>query len=156
LNSHHDRSERGIRLVAGIIWFCGGLILLLKGSSLLLQAGALRPGVNWIWLAIPAGLLIGGIKTVLIFEKACRRNLDRIATLEHGRLWQAYRPRFYFFLILMITLAGVLSRQAQGHYAGLVAVAILDFSLATALLGSGRLFWLHRQEHRAKPDNKER
>ena len=152
----HDQSESRLRLVAGIIWFVGGIILLLKGSSLLLQANALRPGLAWTWLAIPAGLLIGGIKTGWIFDKACRRNLDRIASLDHGRLWQAYRPRFYLFLVLMISLAGLLSRQAQGHFAGLMAVAILDFSLATALFGSGRLFWTHRQEHRPEPDNKER
>lgn len=140
-----DQARKTLRLIAGLIWISGGIILLLKGSSLLLQADALRPGRQWAWLAIPAGLLIGGIKTELIFETACRRNLDRIAVLEEPRIWLAYRPRFYLFLLAMIILGGTLSRLAQGHYGGLTAMAVLDLSLATALLGSSRLFWTHRQ-----------
>ena len=50
----------------------------------------------------------------------------------------------YLFLAAMIILGGTLSGLAQGNYAGLVAMAVLDFSLATALLASGRLFWTHR------------
>jgi len=133
----------------------GAIVLGVKGGSLLMQAVAMRPEMPWTWLVLPAALLIGGIKTVLIFEKACRRNLDRIALLEDGRIWQAYRPGFYLFLMAMIVLGGTLSRMAQGNYDGLMAMAVLDFSLATALLGGGRLFWTHRPEHRAKPDDKE-
>jgi hypothetical protein len=150
-----DQSRKTLKLVAGVIWFSGGIVLLLKGSSLLIQADALRPGGQWIWLAIPAGLLIGGIKTELIFEKACHRNLDRISMLDEPKIWLAYRPGFYLFLAAMIVLGGTLSRLAEGNYGGLMAMAVLDFSLATALLGSGRLFWTHRQKHRPKPDDKE-
>ena len=132
------------KFTAGAIWLSGGIVLLLKGGSLLAQALALRPGESWTWLAIPAGLLIGGIKTELIFEKACRRNLDRIAALEKPRIWQAYRPGFYLFLVAMIALGATLSGLAIGNFGGLMAMAVLDFSLATALLGSGRLFWTHR------------
>jgi len=150
-----DQSRKTLKLIAGVIWISGGVVLLLKGSSLLVQADALRPGGLWIWLAIPAGLLIGGIKTELIFEKACRRNLDRISMLEKPTIWLAYRPGFYLFLVAMVALGGTLSRLAQGNYGGLMAMAVLDFSLATALLGSGRLFWTHRQKHRTKSDDKE-
>ncbi len=150
-----DQSRKTLKLIAGAIWFSGGIVLLLKGTSLLMQAAALRPGVLWIWLAIPAGLLIGGIKTELIFERACRRNLDRIAMLGKPKIWLAYRPGFYLFLVAMIILGGTLSRLAQGHYGGLMAMAVLDFSLATALLGSGRLFWTHRHEHRTESNDKE-
>ena len=136
--------QKALRLVAGAIWLSGGIVLLLKGSSLIAQAAALRPGYQWTWLAIPAGLLIGGFKTELIFEKACRRNLDRMTRLDEPKIWLAYRPGFYLFLAAMIILGGTLSGLAQGNYAGLVAMAVLDFSLATALLASGRLFWTHR------------
>lgn len=134
-------SRHSVRIAAAAIWFSGGIVLLLKGGSLLLQALALRPDEIWTWLAIPAGLLIGGIKTELIFEKACLKNLERIDALEQPRIWQAYRPGFYLFLTAMIVLGGSLSGLAQGNYGGLFAVAVLDFSLATALLGSGRRFW---------------
>ena len=104
----------------------------------------MRPDSLWTWLAIPAGLVIGGIKTELIFERACVRNLERIAGLQQPRIWQAYRPGFYLFLTTMIILAGTLSRLAEGNYAGLLAMALLDFSLATALAAGGRPFWRHR------------
>ena len=156
MNTPVNRSGQRLRLAAGIVWLFGGIVLLLKGSQLLQLAMSLRPDDYWTWLAVPAGLLVGGIKTELIFEKACRRNLDRIAALQDGRIWQAYTPRFYLFLVLMIALGGTLSTLAYGNYGGLMAVTILDFSLATALLGSGRLFWTHRQQHRAEADNKER
>lgn len=142
-----------LKRVAATVWFSGAVVLLFKGVSLLAQALALRPDTVWTWLAIPAGLLIGGIKTELIFEKACVKNLDRIAKLEQPKIWQAYRPGFYLFLTAMIILGTTLSRLAIGNYAGLLAMAVLDFSLATALLGSGRLFWKHprRQPTPAAP-----
>ena len=92
----------------------------------------------------------------LIFDKACRRNLDRIAGLTSPKIWAAYRPGFYLALVLMIAAGGTLSRLAQGNYGGLVAVAILDFSLAMGLLGSSRLYRTHRQQQRPEADNKER
>jgi len=137
-------SRSTLKIIAAAVWFSGGVVLLLKGSGLLMQALALRPDSSWAWLAIPAGLVIGGIKTELIFEKACLKNLMRIDALEQPKIWQAYRPGFYLFLVAMIVLGATLSRLALGNYGGLLAMAVLDFSLATALLGSGRLFWTRR------------
>ena len=115
-------------------------MLLLKGGSLLWEAVELRPNEIWNWLALPVGLLFGGIKTELLFERACLKNLERIDAIEGPRIWQAYRPRFYLFLAAMILLGATLSGLAQGNYVGLLAVAVLDFSLATALLASSRHF----------------
>ena len=137
-------TRHSLKIVAGVIWLSGAVVLAVKGGSLLMQASALRPGSYWPWLAIPAGLLIGGIKTELIFEKACLRNLDRIAALDRPKIWQAYRPGFYVFLAAMIILGTTLSRLAVGNFGGLMTMTIVDFSLATALLGSARLFWTHR------------
>lgn len=137
-------SHAPTKFAAAFIWLTGGTILLLKAGSLLTQALDLRPGEVWTWLVIPAGLLVGSIKTRYIFEPACRRNLDRIAGLEQPRTWQAYRPAFYVALIGMIVLGATLSKLAAGNYAGLTATAVLDFSLATGLLASSRLFWTHR------------
>ena len=66
-------------------------MLLLKGGGLLAQALAVRPGTRLDMAGDTRGLLIGGIKTELIFEKACSRNLERIAGLDQPRIWQAYR-----------------------------------------------------------------
>ncbi len=137
-------SRHALRRVAAAIWFSGAVVLLAKGGQLLAQALELRPGEAWAWLTIPAGLLIGGLKTELIFEKACLRNLERIDRLTRPKIWMAYRPGFFVFLAAMIALGATLSRIAVGNYSGLMAMAVLDFSLATALLASGRLFWTHR------------
>jgi hypothetical protein len=137
-------TRHNLEVVAGVVWLSGAIVLLLKGGSLMAQAIALRPDEKWAWLAIPASLLIGGIKTELIFEKACLKNLDRIAKLKQPKIWHAYRPGFYLFLAAMIILGGTLSRLAVGNFGGLMAMTVVDFSLATALLGSGRLFWTHR------------
>jgi len=137
-------SRSNLKYVAAAVWLSGAVVLLLKGTSLFSQSLAIRPDSAWTWLAIPAGLLIGGIKTGLIFDKACTKNLDRIATLEQPRIWQAYRPGFYVFLVAMILLGATLSRLAQGNYGGLIAMSVVDFSLATALLGGGRHFWTRR------------
>ena len=137
-------STKTLRIVAALIWFSGAIVLAAKGGNLLTLALAERPDVVWTWLAIPAGLLIGGIKTEFIFEKACVKNLNRIAGLEQPQIWHAYRPGFYLFLVTMIALGATLSRLAIGNYGGLMAMTILDFSLATALLAGGRPFWSHR------------
>jgi hypothetical protein len=41
----------------------------------------------------------------------------------------------------MIMIGSTLSRMAHGNYPFLIAMVILDFSLATALFGSGTVFW---------------
>jgi len=136
-----DNSHQTVKTLAGLIWFSGALVLALKGGSLLAQALEIRTGDAWSWLALPAGILVGSVKSEVIFGRACLKNLDRISSLERPKIWQAYRPAFYLFLTVMIVLGGSLSRLAAGNYAGLMAVAILDFSLATALIGGGRYFW---------------
>jgi hypothetical protein len=133
-----------LNILAALVWVAGGIVLLFKGTSLLIEAEALRPGQVWPWLAALAGLLLGGIKGRALFSKACARNLDRIAGLDRPRLWQFYRPRFFLFLALMITLGATLSRLAHGNYPFLLAVAVLDLSIAVALLGSSLVYLKRR------------
>ena len=132
------------KIAAGAVWLSGSVFLALKGGDLLAEALAMRPERAWTWAVVPAGLLIGAIKSVFIFEKVCRKNLDRIAALERPRIWHAFRWGFYPALAAMIFCGAMLSRLASGNYPGLVATAVLDFSLATALLASARLFLTHR------------
>ncbi len=127
--------------MSGFVWLSGAIVLLLKGTSLLAQAIALKPGETWTWLAVAAGLLIGGAKAQYLFGGFCRKNLDRIATLDDPQLSQAFRPRFYVFLITMILLGATLSRLAMDNYPALLALVVLDFSIAIALLVSIREFW---------------
>ena len=134
-------STRTLKILAAVLWYSGAIILLTKGTSLLLEADALQPGRHWTWLTVVLGLSIGWLKVKFIFRRACQKNLARIALLSEPRIWQFYRPGFLLFLVAMIILGSTLSRMAHGNYPFLIAMVILDFSLATALFGSSVVFW---------------
>ena len=134
-------STRSLRILAALVWHVGGIILLLKGTSLLVEADALRPELGWPWLAGVGGLFLGGLKAKFLFSKSCQKNLDRIAALERPRLWQFFSPRFFAALAVMILAGATLSRLAHNNYPFLIGVAALDLGIGIALLGSGHLFW---------------
>lgn len=136
-----DASPTTLKILALLLWVTGVIILLTKASALLLEAYRLQPNDIWVSIAIIIGVLIGVLKAKFIFCKVCRKNLRRIDQLNQPKVWQFYRPGFYLFLSLMIMLGATLSRVAQGDYSLLIGVAVLDISIATALLGSSHLFW---------------
>lgn len=137
-------SHRTLYILAAIVWHIGGVILLIKGASLLLEADSLRPEQNWQWLLVLVGLLVGLLKARYLFSKFCRKNLARIDALQEPRPWQFFRPRFFLMLAVMILAGATMSNLAEGHYRSLLGVATLDLSLAIALLGSGLIFWRER------------
>ncbi len=132
---------RTLKILAALIWYIGGIILVLKGGSLLIKADMLKPEQNWTWLAIVIGLIIGGLKAKYLFSKSCKKNLTRIDLLSKPKVWQFFRPVFFIFLIIMIVTGTTLSRVAHNNYIFLISVAILDISIATALIGSSYVFW---------------
>ena len=134
-------SSRTLKVIAALLWYSGAFILLAKGTSLLIEADSVQPGRIWTWLTIIAGLIIGWLKVKFIFRGACQRNLARISLLSEPKIWQFYRPGFLLFLVIMIIIGSTLSRMAHGNYPFLIAMIIVDFSLATALFGSSRVFW---------------
>ena len=134
-------STRSLKIVAALVWYAGGTSLLLKGSSLLVEANALKPGAGWPWLAAVVGLFLGGLKARLLFNRSCQRNLERIAALDRPRVWQFFRPGFFVALTVMILVGVTLSRLAHNNYPFLIGVAILDLGIGIALLGSSYVFW---------------
>ncbi len=136
-----DVSARTLKILAALVWYSGGFILLLKGRSLLMEAEALRPGQFWLWLAVGGGLLLGVVQARFLFSKSGRRNLRRIDALERPRLWQFFRPGFFAALAVMIAAGAMLSRLAHGNYPFLLFVAGLDMAVAISLLGSSTVFW---------------
>jgi hypothetical protein len=134
-------SPRTLKMLAAILWYSGAIFLLTKGTTLLLEADALQPGRNWTWLTVVLGLCIGWLKVNFIFRRACQNNLARISLLGEPKIWQFYRPGFMLFLAAMIIIGSTLSRMAHGNYPLLIAMTIVDFSLATALFGSSYVFW---------------
>jgi hypothetical protein len=134
-------SARSLNILAALVWYVGGIVLTLKGGSLLVEAASLRPGLVWLWLSVGAALLAGGLQARLLFMRNCEKNLARIAALEQPKVWQFFKPSFFLFLALMVLLGATMSRLAHGHYPWLIAVATVDLSLAVALLASSYVFW---------------
>ena len=137
-------SARTLNILAALVWYAGGIVLLLKGGSLLIEAEALDPGKIWPWLAAILALFLGGWKARFIFGKSIKRNLARIAALDRPRIWQFFSLGFFVALAVMIAAGASLSRLAQGSYPLLIAVAVLDLSIAVALLGSSIIYWRQR------------
>ena len=106
-----------------------------------MEAAAIKPDKHWPWTAAASAVLIGGIKAKYLFTKICIKNLNRIDALKKPKLWEFYRVRFFIFLITMIVLGNFISRHAHGNYSMLVTMALIEISLATALLGSSFCFW---------------
>jgi hypothetical protein len=134
-------SHRTLKILAVLLWVIGGVMLIRKASELIFEAYALRSTSPWVWFAIALGFLLGGLKAKYLFRKACKKNLARIDALQNPKLWQFYRPHFFLFLALMIGTGATLSRLAHGSFPFLLSVAVLDLSIATALLGSSVVFW---------------
>lgn len=133
--------QRTVNLVAAFIWYGGSIFLLLKAADLICAAQQIRPAEYCHWLIPSFGLPIGALKGYTFFSRTCENNLTRISQLTEPKIWHCFRPRFFIFLALMVTLGATLSRVAQNNYWLLCAVAALDISISTALITSGRMFW---------------
>ena len=70
-------------------------MLLIKGTSLLVEAYSLKPEQYWPWLAVAVGPVIGSIKGKFIFRKSCLKNLARINALNQPKIWQFFKPWFF-------------------------------------------------------------
>ena len=147
LNTHLvERNQRishvrMLNILAALAWCTGGAVLLVKGGRLLAGSVSLFPGPGWPWGVAVAGLLLGAVKGKLIFSGSCKKNLRRISSLRHPRIWQFFSPGFFFLLLLMIVAGAVLSRLAYTSLPALVGVAVLDLAVGAALLASSRVFW---------------
>ena len=134
-------SHKRLKILAAVIWYIGSIILILKGTQLLLEAHAMEPDLPCIWPAVVSGFVLGAVKARFVFSRSCRRNLSRISMLESPKLWQFYSPGFFLALAVMITAGAILSRMAHGSYPFLIGVAVLDLAISSALLISSRVYW---------------
>ncbi|HHP7233565.1 MAG TPA: hypothetical protein ACFCUC_02955 [Desulfobacterales bacterium] len=134
-------SDRTLNFLAAFFWIAGGIVLLVKGGSLLAMAAVIKSGSFWPWVAGIGALILGAVKAKLLFAGACRRNLQRIAALKTPRFWQFFRPAFFAFLAVMVLAGAALSRLAHESYPAMLAVGFLDGSIGAALLASSAVFW---------------
>lgn len=129
-----------LKKLAALVWYIGVLVLAVKSSSLMLEV--VKAGIHqfWIILAYAIGILIGWVKAKYMFETLCLKNLKRIYALKKPRIWQFYRPRFFVFLFLMVSLGKYLPGLIQGNNLMLILLAMLELSIAVALLISSQCF----------------
>ena len=134
-------SQRTLRIIAAIIWYTGGFVLLAKGSVLIKNAYLIDARSIWTTMAPILGIIIGLLKGRFLFSKSCRKNIKRINALIDPRIWQCYRPGMLIFLAIVIPTGAWMSRAASGNFTFLCLVGALDISLACALLSSSIVFW---------------
>ncbi len=127
--------------MAAIVWISGGVILVLKGYSVLAGAKRLNPQLSWPWIAAFSGILLGLLRSKVLFVKSCKKNLQRIEALNTPRAWQFYKPWFFAALALMILLGAVITRAAEGNYVLLNIVGMVDLSIGAGLILSAPTFW---------------
>ena len=52
--------DHTLKILVALVWYVGGIVLLVKGSSLLLEAELILPDKHWPWTAAIVALLVGG------------------------------------------------------------------------------------------------
>lgn len=137
-------SARFLNILAALVWYIGGIRLLQKGFSLLIEADLMEPELAWAWIAGFVGLFLGGLKAKYLFIKSIKKNLIRIDLLSQPKIWQFFSPGFFTALTIMILAGVTLSRMAHNNYPFLIGVAILDLGIAIALLGSSYVYWTEK------------
>lgn len=138
-------SKRTLRVLAALLWYCGSAALLLKAAELLERAGSLGADGIWLFVSVALGMVLGLFKGRLLFRSSCVKNLRRIDELTVPKIYQFYRPLFFLFLATMVIVGGLLSRLSGTHPPFVLSVAVLDLSIAVALLTGGGPFWMHRR-----------
>lgn len=137
-----NASKRTLRALAALVWYTGGILLLVKGTGYILQAASARPDSALPWIGAGLGALVGGIRGRRAFARGCRKNLARIDALAAPRIWEFFRPGFFLALGAMIG-AGVGLRMIAdaGGFWSAVVVGSLELVIAVALLASSLEFW---------------
>ena len=130
--------------LSAIVWYIGGIILGRSGIELFQQSTYMKPGEYWLWIFIGFGIVLGIFQAFVIFNRNCRKNIQRIDQLENPRIWQFFRPGFFLALALMISIGILLDHFSQGRYFFMLTVAAVDIALSISLLGSSYVYWTEK------------
>jgi len=128
-------------IIAAIVWYSGGIVLLLKGGALIKSAYLIDAQSYGTFTAALVGVAAGLLKGKFLFSKSCQKNIERIRALTRPRIWQFLRPGMLIFLAVMIPAGVWMSSSAAGNYTLLCLVGALDLSISFALLTSSMIFW---------------
>lgn len=136
-----------LKLLAALVWYCGVVVLVIKSSKLFFASKVSGANPALVAAAVSTAIIVGWVKGWTMFSRICLRNLQRIDSLKQPKIHQFYRPRFFFFLALMITLGATLGRMAQGNTYFLLGLATLELSVGTALFVSSFTFFKQKSRH---------
>jgi hypothetical protein len=128
--------------LAAIVWFSGVVILLIKSSGMFIEAVNKGAPIVWVIIAVLIGLVLGRVKAKYLFVRICNKNIKRILALESPKIWQFYRTRFFFFLFGMILFGNYAYGLARNNI-DLIALAVLELSISTALFISSKCFYAY-------------
>jgi hypothetical protein len=134
-------SRNTVIITAAVIWYAGGVALLLKGSALIISAYLMDHESVGAVIAAFVGIGAGFIKGGLLFSKNCERNIKRINAIADPNIWHCFTPGMLVFLAVIIPAGAWMSRAASGNYMLLCLIGSLDLSISIALLTSSRVFW---------------
>ncbi len=139
-----NTSKNTLIKLAAFVWIVGGIVLFLKGYSLLKHAFFLSPNIMILIVVLIIAFAVGLINGKYIMSKFCRKNISRIDKIISPKIHQFFELKFFIFLTLMILTGFTLSKLAEGSYLFLLAVGCLDLVLSTALLTSTSVFFKQR------------
>ena len=125
---------------AALVWVTGVAVLLFKSSRIFMDAAGLGAPIPLVAGAVMAGLVLGLVKGKFMFVPICLKNINRIFALESPKIWQFYRNRFFFFLLLMVSFGQWAQAASAGHSFWMLSLAALELSVGTALLFSFKCF----------------
>jgi len=134
-------SQRTLIMIVAMIWYAGGIVLLLKGSALIINAYEMNAESIGSVVAAFVGIGAGIIKGRILFSRSCKKNIERIKAISYPRVWQCFRPGMLLFLSIIIPAGAWMSRASAGNYMFLCVVGSLDLSISFALLTSSVVFW---------------
>lgn len=136
-----NTNRKTLVTLSAVVWFTGVIFLTIKSASLLLTSYKNGVELFLILHAVSGGIVIGIIKAKYLFSEICKKNINRINSLKEPKLWQFYRKRFFIFLFLMILSGKLLANVLQNSNGGLLGLAVVEISVAVALLFSSYCFW---------------
>ena len=116
-------------LLAASIWTAVGTSLLVRGAA------GLTPPNRFFLLVF--GMVVGTLKSLLVLDRAARKNIRRIQTCKEGSCIGGVYPPKMWGLIVMMIVAGRLLRA----YAPATLVWLIYLAIGWALLLSSRLIW---------------
>ena len=123
-------SSRNMLLVAALFWSGVGLMLMGRGWCLAARSSFIPPLI---------ALVVGTAKSLLILDRAARRNIDRVCALpDRSCVGAIYSWRMWGMVLLMIVLGRLLRMSPVAP----VLVGGLLFAVGWALFLSSRLIWL--------------